>query len=350
LFYRTGPLLACLNAAKTVSQTATQFSNETPGTISLAVTPDGKHALIANEYGLTTSITSQGQSFSTSGSIGVVGLHAAFTQPAPVFAQLLVGGNALAGLLLSKSGRTLYVTSEVSWPTTAAAGSANPFLASGTCVQAAGAPPQANGLLTVIDVAQLEIDAAAAVAATPAANTPFTPVFVDQAIRKTISVPFSTLFATTAIRATIDAGCSPVRMAETGNARPTLWVTARGDNRVLAFDTALLESETSADTQGRALIGAASSGGTAPVGLALFGGGQYLAVANSNRFQPNAPGNVALLKLTADAQGNYAATVVETLDTDGMFPREINVGADDATLYVTNFLSRDFLVIPTKLK
>jgi hypothetical protein len=26
------------------------------------------------------------------------------------------------------------------------------------------------------------------------------------------------------------------------------------------------------------------------------------------------------------------------------------VGADDATLYVTNFLSQDFLVIPTKLK
>ena len=45
---------------------------------------------------------------------------------------------------------------------------------------------------------------------------------------------------TAAILVTIDAGCSPVRMAETRDQK-TLWVSARGDDRLLEFDTATLE-------------------------------------------------------------------------------------------------------------
>ncbi|MGH9470326.1 MAG: hypothetical protein ACRD1N_08290 [Terriglobia bacterium] len=37
-----------------------------------------------------------------------------------------------------------------------------------------------------------------------------------------------------AVLATVDAGCSPVRMAESAD-KTVLWVSARGDNRVLAL-------------------------------------------------------------------------------------------------------------------
>jgi hypothetical protein len=349
-FYPTKSLLACASAATVISQVASQFPSVNPGTNSLVIPPGGAYALIANEYGLTTTLTSQGASFPVAGSIGVVPLPAARHPPAPPFGQLLVGGSTLAGTLLSASGRMLYVTSEGTWPTTAAAGSQNPILTRTSCVQAAGSASHPNGLLTVIDVLQLEHDAAVASAAAQAAGSTTTPVLVDNAILATTTVPATMVFGTTAIRAIIAAGCSPVRMAQTSDAQPTLWVTARGDNRVLAFSEARLENETAADTRGRALIGYAPSGGIAPVGLAVFGGNQYLAVANSNRFQPNVPGNIALLGLTTAPNGAVSAKVLQTLDTDGMFPREIAVGSDDLTLYATNFLSQNFLVIPTSLK
>jgi len=56
-------------------------------------------------------------------------------------------------------------------------------------------------------------------------------------------------------RATVAAGCSPVRAAATSDGK-VLWVAARGDNRVLAFSTARLESNPD-----KALIGYAGTGG-----------------------------------------------------------------------------------------
>ena len=69
-----------------------------------------------------------------------------------------------------------------------------------------------------------------------------------------------------------------MRAVETADGS-TLWVSARGDNRVLAFSTGMLETN-----PGNALLGYADTGGTAPVGLRLFDSGKLLAVANSNRF------------------------------------------------------------------
>ena len=84
-------------------------------------------------------------------------LAAAASPAAPAWAQLLVGGSTIAGTLLSSSGKTLYVTSEVTWPTSAAAGRANAILTHGGCVGRAGSTPNANGVLTVIDLASLTI-------------------------------------------------------------------------------------------------------------------------------------------------------------------------------------------------
>jgi DNA-binding beta-propeller fold protein YncE len=141
-----------------------------------------------------------------------------------------------------------------------------------------------------------------------------------------------------AIVSTVAAGCSPTRIAVTGDGK-TLWVAARGDNRVLAFSTALLESNA-----GKALLGYASTGGDAPVGLALLHDDKFLAVANSNRFNPE---NVGTTNATILSVANPAAAgVVETIAT-GNFPREIIVGPDDATLYLTNYLSDTLQVIQT---
>lgn len=159
---------------------------------------------------------------------------------------------------------------------------------------------RANGLLTVVDVAAAE--------AKPDAS---------------------------AILSNIDAGCSPVREVETRDQR-VVWVAARGNDRVLAFDTAALESRPD-----EALIGYADTGGSAPVGIRLFHHDRFLAVANSNRFGAGVA-NATIL----DVRSPTSAKVVQTIPT-GLFPREINVGPDDSTLYLTNFDSGTFQVIRT---
>jgi len=73
-----------------------------------------------------------------------------------------------------------------------------------------------------------------------------------------------------AIISTVNADCSPVRAVETADGS-TLWVSARGDNRVLAFSTGMVETN-----PGNALLGYADTGGTAPVGLRLFDSGKLL--------------------------------------------------------------------------
>jgi DNA-binding beta-propeller fold protein YncE len=77
------------------------------------------------------------------------------------------------------------------------------------------------------------------------------------------------------------------------------------------------------------------------VGLRLFDNGKLLAVANSNRFGTGTA-NATVLSIVVPA----AASVVQTIRT-GLFPREITVGADDRTLYLTNYSSGSFQVIST---
>ena len=43
-----------------------------------------------------------------------------------------------------------------------------------------------------------------------------------------------------------------------------------------------------------------------------------------------------------------AGAAVLTTVAAGLFPREVNVGSDDATLYLTNYSSGSLQVIPTK--
>ena len=293
IFYNLSTMETCTSTGLQVSQ-GSVASNQ--GSFDVVVTPDGKYAFVANEYGVATGAT-------TEGNVGVVALQydsAGIVSAGTLVGQISTGGQAIAGVTLSPDGSRLYVTSEIAVSSSTAAGSGNPVLAKTNCVQQAGTAANANGLLTVINVAAAE--------ANPSSS---------------------------AIIATVNAGCSPVRSVETADGS-TLWVAARGDNRVLAFSTGMLETN-----PGNALLGYADTGGTAPVGLRLFDSGKLLAVANSNRFGTGTA-NATVLSVAVPS----AASLVQTVPT-GLFPREITIGGDDGTLYLTNYNSGSFQVIST---
>jgi DNA-binding beta-propeller fold protein YncE len=297
IFYHVADLLACNPSGYVVGQGSTSSNNA--GTLNVAVTPDGNFAFVSNEYGVAPGT-------STSGNIGVVAIqrdaNGNFTAGTTLIGQIATGGNAIAGMMLSPDGTRLYVTSEVAAVSTQMAASGNAVLFKSGCTQAVGSPNSINGILTVIDVA----------------------------IAKT--TPDSG-----AILTTIAAGCSPTRMAETSDGK-TLWLTARGDDRILAFSTQLLESNPN-----NSLLGYANTGGTAPVGIHLFHNDQLLAVANSNRFNTGTA-NVSIMNVTSPSSAN----VVQMIPT-GLFPREVTVGPDDATLYLTNYLSESIQIIQTSV-
>ncbi|HEV2577643.1 MAG TPA: hypothetical protein VGU25_10570 [Acidobacteriaceae bacterium] len=294
VFYNVTAAATCSATPFVVSQGSVSADE---GSQAVAVTPDGKFAFVSNEYGVASGAT-------TEGNVGVVSLTydaSGNVNGGTLLGQITTGGNAIAGMLLSPDGTRLYVTSEVSKNSSAVGGS-NSVLARTGCLQGVGSFPQVNGLLTVIDVSKAESST-----------------------------------TTAAIITTVDAGCSPVRMAETSD-NSTLWVAARGDNRVLAFSTGMLEINAA-----NALLGYADTQGAAPVGVTLFHHGQFLAVANSDRFGTGADANLAILSVAYPA----GAAVVTTVPA-GLFPREVNVGSDDATLYLTNYSSHSLQLVPTQ--
>jgi DNA-binding beta-propeller fold protein YncE len=163
----------------------------------------------------------------------------------------------------------------------------------------------------------------------------------------------------------ISAGCAPVRAVETADGQH-LFVAARGRNKkfpiangyqVLVFDVPTLLS----DLPNNGFVGYGSSGGTAPVGMALFNNETKLAVANSNRFHANCEcrenpeqctANVAIL----DVSNPGSPTVQEVVNpynpnpNSPDFPRNVTVGPDDSTLYVPNAGAMKLEVITTGVK
>ncbi len=300
-----------------------------PGTFDLAVTPDGKFAFVANEYGLVPGVNTYG-----SGTIGVISVQ---QDPLGRFMSgtrfgtglidqnpyiYVPGGGAIPGITISHDGRYLYVTSEVGAtgyqdPTN----SMNPILTTTECHnKGPNSGHSNNGLLTVIDV--------------------------EKAKRG---------LGQEAILRRIASGCAPVRVVETADGR-YVWVAARGGDpdrlgvvgRVLAFDVQTLVS----DSPNNALVGYGDSGGTEPVGMALFDNDHLLAVANSNRDQVpedlNGISNVAILHVCPTGGGGAVSVVnqIDSPDRDS-FPRDVTLGPDGSTLYVPNFCLNKLEVIQT---
>jgi len=270
---------------------------ERSGSGYLAVTPDGQYLFVANEYG-------------DGGNVGVVALHrddAGMVRPETL--AHIPTPNATPGVAISADGTRVYAVGEVVKQETAdrLPGHGVPELQRSNCVQARSDRPRPNGVLYAIDVARA--------AALTSASTP------QEAHHAVVTA--------------MDAGCSPVREALADGA---LYVTARGDNVVLAFDAAKLESD-----REHAFLRAIPSGGEAPVGVRLFDGGKSMLVANSNRFA-GGNGNATVFDLSNAAK----PVLVQTIKT-GEFPRNITASADGATLYLTVFNGDELLVL-TKSK
>lgn len=139
-----------------------------------------------------------------------------------------------------------------------------------------------------------------------------------------------------AIVASAPAGCDPARVYLSSD-DSTAWVTSRGDNKVLAFNTLTLLSDPT-----NALVGSIQVG-PAPVGLGIAQTGSMLFVANSNSFnQPQKPQTLSVLNVHNLIQGLPA--VIATIKV-GAFPREVTIENDDQTVLLTNSNSNSLTII-----
>jgi DNA-binding beta-propeller fold protein YncE len=267
------------------------------GTFDVVSSPDGKYVFSFNEYGVI------GQS---RGNIGIVAVHpdpgGRVTHPETI--GQLATGDVVPSLALSADGSRLYVASELvpAHDPPHIADGGNSLLTKEDCVQKKGTPARPNGFITVIDTQRV----------------------IDGQRRAS------------SVLSRVAAGCSPVRLVETADSS-ALFVSARGDNRILVFSPRLLESDPE-----HALLHAFSTNGEAPVGIRLFAEDRMLAVANSNRFA-DAPGAAAIFSISKSRD----ATTLQTLAAGG-FPRNITLSPDGRSLYLTNYTSRGLQVISTR--
>jgi len=317
--------------------------NCAPGTFDVAVTPDGRYAFVANEYGQMPSPTPTTEI--GGGTIGVIRVErdaaGGFTRGTRSIRHnntiYIPGGSTIPGITMSHDGRYLYAACEGSAPGTnpntgqkysdptnveltqngvvlCPGCREHPDGAMGSCDNMAEGGNGRNGLLAVIDV--------------------------DMATRG--------MGQASVIRIN-SAGCAPVRAVETADGQH-LFVAARGRNKkfpvehgyqVLVFDVPTLLS----DSPNNGFLGYGSSGGTAPVGMAVFQNETLLAVANSNRWHANCEcrehpeqctANVAILDVTNPGSPTIQQVVnpYNPNPNSPDFPRNVTVGPDDSTLYV----------------
>jgi DNA-binding beta-propeller fold protein YncE len=239
------------------------------GSVYAAVSPDDKLLVVSDEG--TASLTVYDLAKLQGGDTNAIGRI-------PV-------GIAPVGLVFSQDGQRLYSTSEIDQPGTSPR----------TCPGeggSGGTTPQ--GLLTVVDVARAASD--------PAGS----------------------------ILAKVPGGCDPVRITLSKDGARA-FVTARGADSLLVFDTAKLVADS-----GQALIETVIAG-KSPVGVAMAG--QNVVTADSNRFsQAGRTGEwlSVIDPVTSEVIGNVPT---------GLFPRELYVTADGKTLLVTNFSSNSLALV-----
>jgi DNA-binding beta-propeller fold protein YncE len=287
--------LSLEDALEGKAQVTLVAQGERSGSGYLAASPDGRFLFVANEYG-------------ENGNVGVIALHPdAGGGLHPETVAHIPTRRTTPGIAISPDGRWVYTVSEVLTAEESAKlpGHGNPLLERSGCTQAAGRPANPGGALFTIDAAKAE-----ALTGMPGEDV-----------------------AKGAIVSEVEAGCSPVREAVSADGG-RVYVTARGDDRVLVYDAQLL-----ATAPERAFVAAIPSGGRAPVGLKLLGNGLLL-VADSNRFAPGQPGNAVVIDVADPAK----TKVVQTIAT-GEFPRNITASADGKTVTMTVFLGDELMVL-----
>jgi len=169
----------------------------------------------------------------------------------------------------------------------------------------------------------------------------------DQGTLSVISVPRAESDPARSVQSTAAAGCDPGRVITTG---PTVWVTARASNALLAFSAGRLLSD-----PGRALI-AKVRVGQAPIGLTMLPGGQRILVANSGLHQAGqtsqgrrasqiaqtSQASIAVINAPAALAGHPALVGVIGA---GVLPREVAVEPGGRTALITNSASHQLEAI-----
>jgi DNA-binding beta-propeller fold protein YncE len=125
---------------------------------------------------------------------------------------------------------------------------------------------------------------------------------------------------------------------ESRNKGDVAYVSARGDDSLLAFNTAMLVKDPT-----RALLGKVPTG-TSPIGIAIVDNGNKIVVANSNRFGSSPSAHQSLSVIDANRMGAGSAAILGSIPA-GKFPREMSVSSDLQTLFVVNVNSRAMEVI-----
>ena len=269
-----------------------------PGSSYLAVTPKGDHLFVSNEI-------------LHGGSVGIIAIRRdPKGHPIPEAVAQLPTPVATAGITLSPDGTRLYAVNDVlakDLPERLP-GNDIPELHHGNCVHEAGGPININGGLYVIDVAKAS-----------APPTDYSPQHERDATLRLFS-----------------AGCSPIREVVSSDGR-TLYVSARGDDSVLVFDTAALEHDPE-----HAFLRSMETNGIAPVGLGLFDHDRKLLVANSNQFSLT-PGNATVIDLTDPEK----PTFLQTIKT-GFYPHDITVSPDGRSMLLTVYLEDQLMLLTMK--
>ncbi len=248
------------------------------GRVYVNVSPDDRYLFSSDERARTITVVdlekAQASHYSASAIVGTI----------PV-------GIAPIDLAFSKDGRTLFTTSQAmpprfGWPLECRHEGSAP-----------DAPPShTQGAIGVIDVARAE-------------TTPATSV-----------IHF------------VRAGCNPVRLVLSPRG-DMAYVSARGDDALLAFDTHKLLADPD-----HALI-AQVPVGPAPVGVAVFDAERRVLVTSSNRFAGHADDRQPVYVVDATRLDAGAKAVLGTIPA-GAFPRELRVGPHGKTLLLTNFRSK----------
>ncbi|QJU58889.1 YncE family protein [Sphingomonas sp. AP4-R1] len=128
------------------------------------------------------------------------------------------------------------------------------------------------------------------------------------------------------------AGCNPVRV-EISSSGQYLWVSARSDGRILAFDADLIARPLIRSALVKTLVV-----GSSPIGLAISPDGRRLWVANSGRYDYTA-GSLTLVE-PADPSKAKAVSEIKV----GRFPRDISFMPDGNALVISQFGENEIFI------
>ena len=254
---------------------------EAPGRTYVSVTSDDTYLFVSDENVGTITV------------INLAKAKASHFAPTAIVGRIPVGNGPVA-VTLSRDEKYLFSTSLFMDPSTDWPPECQPEWDP-------KAPKNAQGAVFVIDVATAKADPAHSVVAT------------------------------------VRAGCTPVRLVVSPQG-DVAYVSARGENSLLAFDTRKLVLDPA-----RALIGKVPTG-TTPIGIAVIDNGHKILVTNSNRFGTGSSADQSLLVIDASRIADGDAAILGSIPA-GSLPREMAISADLRTLFVVNTNSKHLEVI-----